>query len=267
MPTSKSKTNVVTIASWSLTRHRPGKPAVAWRGRSQFQELREFSKFRPTLCHRIPISCSTCSPLKTYVDIKFCIMRYRFPLRRATQSLTYFFRCRKWLCRLTRVTLCTICHSDRNLMAWSSLWMASLTSWTKSWLTSNTPLMLFQQTSVRSVNQSQTAHSPSSECLSFGYRILLVVILVLVVCCRYSVTEMRQDSNFMAGIYVHQGIFFKYDFSPLRIELRETRQPFTAFFTSICAMLGGILTCSSCINTCTYHTAEEIKKLAWVNMK
>ena len=79
---------------------------------------------------------------------------------------------------------------------------------------------------------------------------------------RYSATEMRQDSDFMSGVYVHPGIFFKYDFSPLLIELRETRQPFTAFITSMCAILGGVLTCSGCINTCTYHTAQEIKKLA-----
>jgi hypothetical protein len=79
---------------------------------------------------------------------------------------------------------------------------------------------------------------------------------------QYSATEMRQDSDFMAGIFVHPGVFFKYDFSPLLIELRETRQPFTTFITSVCAILGGILTCSGCLNICTYQTAQQIKKLA-----
>lgn len=79
---------------------------------------------------------------------------------------------------------------------------------------------------------------------------------------QYSVTEYRRHSDLSQGLFVRPGIFFKYSFSPLRLEVVESRAPFLTFITSLCAILGGVFTCCGMFDSCTEKTAEEIKKLA-----
>merc|ERR1712000_663631 len=79
---------------------------------------------------------------------------------------------------------------------------------------------------------------------------------------QYSVTEHRRHSDVSTGVYVRPGIFFKYEFSALRIELNENRKPFLTFLTSLCAILGGVFTCCGMLDSCSYKTAKELKKLS-----
>jgi hypothetical protein len=59
---------------------------------------------------------------------------------------------------------------------------------------------------------------------------------------QYSVTEhVRHISpGSSRGI---PGVFFFYEVSPLHVEIRETyRKGYVAFFTSVCAIVGGVVT-------------------------
>lgn len=57
------------------------------------------------------------------------------------------------------------------------------------------------------------------------------------------------------------GIFFKYDFSPILIRYTERRRTFLQFVTSACAILGGVFTVSSMIDSCIYRSAMALKKI------
>ena len=45
------------------------------------------------------------------------------------------------------------------------------------------------------------------------------------------------------------GVFFFYEVSPLHVEIKEGhRKGYVAFFTSVCAIVGGVITCMSMID-------------------
>ncbi|KAI0357469.1 Sec1-domain-containing protein [Trametes cingulata] len=61
------------------------------------------------------------------------------------------------------------------------------------------------------------------------------------------------------------GAFFNYEISPLRIVHAETRQSFAHFITSTCAIVGGVLTVASLIDSALFATRKALKKSGHVS--
>jgi hypothetical protein len=77
---------------------------------------------------------------------------------------------------------------------------------------------------------------------------------------QYSVTEHFIGVDFMAGQFPHPGVFFKYDFSPIMVEYKESRPSFFHFATNLCAILGGVFTVFSMVDTFFHQAALAMKK-------
>lgn len=73
---------------------------------------------------------------------------------------------------------------------------------------------------------------------------------------QYSVSKQDQLVNQNGGL---PGVFFMLDHSPMRIIYSETRPTFGSFLTSICAIIGGIFSVASIIDSVLYR-AEKITK-------
>ncbi|ONK81556.1 uncharacterized protein A4U43_C01F30470 [Asparagus officinalis] len=75
----------------------------------------------------------------------------------------------------------------------------------------------------------------------------------------FSVTEhFGDDSN------VHPkpppGVYFIYDFSPIKVIYTEGKVSFLHFLTNICAIIGGVFTVAGIIDSFIYHGQRAIKK-------
>ncbi|KAI0632402.1 Sec1-like protein [Trametes polyzona] len=89
---------------------------------------------------------------------------------------------------------------------------------------------------------------------------------------QYSATHFERDldkgsqENTPGGLHVAHGnggipgAFFNYEISPLRIVHAETRQSFAHFITSTCAIVGGVLTVASLIDSALFATRKALKK-------
>lgn len=55
-------------------------------------------------------------------------------------------------------------------------------------------------------------------------------------------------------------VFFNYEISPLMVIHREERQSFAHFLTSTCAIVGGILTMASLIDSFVYAGRNRLKQ-------
>jgi hypothetical protein len=73
---------------------------------------------------------------------------------------------------------------------------------------------------------------------------------------QYSVSKQDQLVNQNGGL---PGVFFMLDHSPMRIIYSETRPNFGSFLTSICAIIGGIFSVASIIDSVLYR-AKRITK-------
>ena len=75
---------------------------------------------------------------------------------------------------------------------------------------------------------------------------------------QFSVTEHFRDAN------VHPqtppGVYFFYDFSPIKVIFTEENRSFLHFLTNICAIIGGVFTVSGIIDAFVYHGHRAIKK-------
>ncbi|SGY84777.1 BQ5605_C009g05719 [Microbotryum silenes-dioicae] len=87
---------------------------------------------------------------------------------------------------------------------------------------------------------------------------------------QYSVTEYERDLSDKSGkdSSGHQtthgyagvpGLFFNYDVSPMLVIHREERQSFAHFLTSTCAIVGGVLTVASLIDSFVYAGRSRLK--------
>jgi len=56
------------------------------------------------------------------------------------------------------------------------------------------------------------------------------------------------------------GVFFNYEVSPILVVHSETRQSFAHFLTSMCAIVGGVLTIASIIDSLLFQTGRALKK-------
>ncbi|KAI0252355.1 endoplasmic reticulum vesicle transporter-domain-containing protein [Lactifluus subvellereus] len=90
---------------------------------------------------------------------------------------------------------------------------------------------------------------------------------------QYSVTHFERDpttgqaGNTNEGLQIHHGtagmpgVFFSYEISPI-IAHRETRQSFAHFLTLACAIVGGVLTVGSILDSALFATQRSLKKSA-----
>ncbi|KAI0690453.1 Sec1-like protein [Cerioporus squamosus] len=91
---------------------------------------------------------------------------------------------------------------------------------------------------------------------------------------QYSATHFERDldkgsqENSPAGLHIAHGstgipgAFFNYEISPILIRHSETRQSFAHFLTSTCAIVGGVLTVASLIDSALFATRKALKKHA-----
>jgi hypothetical protein len=89
---------------------------------------------------------------------------------------------------------------------------------------------------------------------------------------QYSMTHFERDlseganGNTAGGIHVQHGVsglpgaFFNFEISPILILHTETRQSFAHFLTSTCAIVGGVLTVASIIDSILFATGRVLKK-------
>jgi hypothetical protein len=74
------------------------------------------------------------------------------------------------------------------------------------------------------------------------------------------------NGNTAGGIHVQHGVsglpgaFFNFEISPILILHTETRQSFAHFLTSTCAIVGGVLTVASIIDSILFATGRVLKK-------
>ena len=69
---------------------------------------------------------------------------------------------------------------------------------------------------------------------------------------QFSVTEHMRHVNPGGGRGL-PGVFFFYEISPLHVEIVEGyRKGWVAFFTSVCAIIGGVVTTMGMIDQCLY---------------
>ena len=61
------------------------------------------------------------------------------------------------------------------------------------------------------------------------------------------------------GHFLHPGVWFKYDFSPIMVRLVETRRSFLQFLTSACAILGGVFALSGVIDAIVFRVTDADK--------
>ncbi|XP_002530273.2 endoplasmic reticulum-Golgi intermediate compartment protein 3 [Ricinus communis] len=76
---------------------------------------------------------------------------------------------------------------------------------------------------------------------------------------QYSVTEHFKKSEF-ARLDSPPGVFFFYDFSPIKVIFKEEHISFLHFMTNICAIIGGIFTIAGIVDSFVYHGQRAIKK-------
>ncbi|RPD62723.1 Sec1-domain-containing protein [Lentinus tigrinus ALCF2SS1-7] len=89
---------------------------------------------------------------------------------------------------------------------------------------------------------------------------------------QYSATHFERDldkgpqENTPTGLHIAHGstgipgAFFNYEISPILIRHSETRQSFAHFLTSTCAIVGGVLTVASLIDSVLFATRKALKK-------
>ncbi|XP_028549741.1 endoplasmic reticulum-Golgi intermediate compartment protein 3-like [Dendrobium catenatum] len=75
---------------------------------------------------------------------------------------------------------------------------------------------------------------------------------------QFSVTQHFREGN----VYPRPlpGIFFIYEFSPIKVIFTEENKSLLHFLTSICAVLGGVFTVAGIIDTFVFHSHRAIKK-------
>ena len=65
---------------------------------------------------------------------------------------------------------------------------------------------------------------------------------------QYSVRERNRTIDHRSGSHGMAGIFFKYDMSPLMVEVQEQRKPFWQFLIRLAGIVGGIFATSGMVN-------------------
>lgn len=56
------------------------------------------------------------------------------------------------------------------------------------------------------------------------------------------------------------GVFFFYDLSPIKVNIREYRESLVHFLTNVCAIVGGVFTVSGIVDGLLYHGHNVLRK-------
>lgn len=94
---------------------------------------------------------------------------------------------------------------------------------------------------------------------------------------QYSTTHFERDlsegnqGDTPQGIHIQHGVsglpgaFFNFEISPILVVHSDTRQSFAHFITSTCAIVGGVLTVASLVDSALFATSRALKKGAFTN--
>lgn len=52
--------------------------------------------------------------------------------------------------------------------------------------------------------------------------------------------------------------WFKYELSPITVQLTEEREPLTSFIVSVCAVVGGVFTVMGLVDAVVHHTSRKL---------
>ncbi|CAD6333431.1 unnamed protein product [Miscanthus lutarioriparius] len=78
---------------------------------------------------------------------------------------------------------------------------------------------------------------------------------------QFSVTEHFRDGNVRPYSKKPQpGVFFFYDFSPIKVIFTEENRSLLHYLTNLCAIVGGVFTVSGIIDSFIYHGQKALKK-------
>lgn len=80
---------------------------------------------------------------------------------------------------------------------------------------------------------------------------------------RYSATHHYQVIDNASSNHEQHGfpgVYFIYDLSPIEVNLVETSQPFAKFFTSACAIVGGVFTIFRVVDQLLHQGVRTIRK-------
>lgn len=70
----------------------------------------------------------------------------------------------------------------------------------------------------------------------------------------HHIRPLQEMSSLMPGVY------FVYDFSPLRSVITETHLPFFELCTSLCAILGGVFTVMGMVDSFFYSLGKQVQR-------
>ncbi|KAJ3752796.1 endoplasmic reticulum-derived transport vesicle ERV46 [Lentinula raphanica] len=126
----------------------------------------------------------------------------------------------------------------------------------------------------------ETEHRTSKAQYMFQYFLKVVSTQFRTLDCKtinshqYSVTNFERDlaedglGDTPQGVHLQHGVsgvpgaFFNYEISPILVVHTDTRQSFAHFVTSTCAIVGGVLTVASLIDSVLFATSRALKKQA-----
>jgi len=75
---------------------------------------------------------------------------------------------------------------------------------------------------------------------------------------QFSVTRMERDV--MAGASGIPGLFFQYEFSALMVQYEERKKPLSYFIVSLCAIIGGVYTVASLVDSFIYNGISVVQR-------
>eukprot|EP01043_Picozoa_sp_COSAG02_P059990 COSAG02_NODE_7749_length_2863_cov_1.125543_2_plen_64_part_00 len=52
--------------------------------------------------------------------------------------------------------------------------------------------------------------------------------------------------------------WFKYELSPITVQLTEEREPVSSFMVSVCAVVGGVFTVMGIVDAVVHHTSRKL---------
>jgi len=76
---------------------------------------------------------------------------------------------------------------------------------------------------------------------------------------QFSVTEHFKSLDQGQG-HGLPGVFFMYDLSPIMIKMTERKKSFAHFLTGVCAIIGGVFTVASIVDSFIYHSMRSLQK-------
>ncbi|KAF9585715.1 Endoplasmic reticulum-Golgi intermediate compartment protein 3 [Lunasporangiospora selenospora] len=82
---------------------------------------------------------------------------------------------------------------------------------------------------------------------------------------QYSVTQFNRDvmpeaNNPFRQIRGLPGVFFNFDISPMMVIQKEERKSFTSFLTGVCAIVGGVFTVASILDSALWRAERTLKR-------